>query len=266
MKAAIITVAGISSRFNEGIEEGKQRLKSIYFEGDPTDSLLFHLLDKCDYADRVFVVGGFRFNELADYIKNYVEKELQNKVTLVFNEHYKTLGSGYSLYLGLQKAFQLNNMEEILFVEGDLDIDVESFQKVINGRTSIFTYNTEPIYADKAVVLYRDKKGSYHYAFNSSHGFLKINEAFSVLLNSGQMWKFREMDVLKAAGEAFLVRNMAGTNLEIIQEYLDHVQQDKIQILGLKQWINCNTRSDYKRIKEGWDRVSEGFTGQTAYG
>ena len=68
MKVAIITVAGISSRFNEGIEEEKRQLKAVYFEGNSKNSLLSHLLDRCDYADRIFIVGGFKFDELTDYI------------------------------------------------------------------------------------------------------------------------------------------------------------------------------------------------------
>ena len=262
MKAAIITVAGISSRFNEGIEEEKRQLKAVYFEGNSKNSLLSHLLDRCDYADRIFIVGGFKFDELTDYINTFVKKELQNKVTLIFNEYYEEFGSGYSLYLGLKNAFLLDHIEEILFVEGDLDIDPESFQRVIHGNASVLTYNTEPIYASKAVVLYRDNKGNYHYAFNSSHGFLTINEDFSVLLNSGQLWKFREIDILKNASESFFKRNKGGTNLEIIQEYLDHIEQGEIQIIGLKQWTNCNTRDDYRRIKERWDRDSEGIAGE----
>ena len=43
MRAAVITVAGISSRFNEGIEEDKKCLKAIYTEGNTSDTLLSHL-------------------------------------------------------------------------------------------------------------------------------------------------------------------------------------------------------------------------------
>ena len=45
----------------------------------------------------------------------------------------------------------------------------------------------------------------------------------------------------------------SGTNLEIVQEYINHIKQNEIMILGLKRWINCNTREDYKKIKIYWE-------------
>ena len=68
MKVAVITVAGISSRFNEGIEEAGRCLKAIYTEGNLSDTLLFHLVKKCSYADRIIVVGGYKFEDLEQYI------------------------------------------------------------------------------------------------------------------------------------------------------------------------------------------------------
>ncbi len=47
MRIAIITNAGISSRFNEGIPEGEKKLKAIYHEGDMKNTLLYHQLIKC---------------------------------------------------------------------------------------------------------------------------------------------------------------------------------------------------------------------------
>ena len=47
MKVAIITVAGISSRFNEEIEDENKCLKAIYSEGSVKDTLLYHILNKC---------------------------------------------------------------------------------------------------------------------------------------------------------------------------------------------------------------------------
>ena len=41
MKAAIITVAGISSRFNEGIPEDKKELKAIFTEQTEKETLLY---------------------------------------------------------------------------------------------------------------------------------------------------------------------------------------------------------------------------------
>ena len=46
MKIAVITVAGISSRFNEGIASEKKVLKCLYTEGKRTDTLLYNLVKK----------------------------------------------------------------------------------------------------------------------------------------------------------------------------------------------------------------------------
>lgn len=46
MKIAIITIAGISSRFNEGIKEDKKVLKCLYTEGGKEETLLYHLVKK----------------------------------------------------------------------------------------------------------------------------------------------------------------------------------------------------------------------------
>ena len=29
---------------------------------------------------------------------------------------------------------------------------------------------------------------------------------------------------------------------------------DEIELIGLKRWVNCNTREDYKVIKEYWSK------------
>ena len=44
------------------------------------------------------------------------------------------------------------------------------------------------------------------------------------------------------------------TNLAIIQKYFDLVDNDEIELIGLNHWVNCNTREDYKLIKEYWSK------------
>jgi len=247
MRAAIITVAGKSSRFNKGIPEAEKQLKAIYGGNDNT--LLYHLLQKCAFADRIVVVGGYKFESLKDYCIG-LESLIRNKISLVFNDHYEDLASGYSLYLGLQEAFK-HNAEEILFVEGDLDMDNESFAKVVRSEKSVLTYTFEPIYANKAVVLYKNDRNQYCYAFNSSHGLLSVQSPFSCILNSGQTWKFTEIDTLKRANEQFYKESRDETNLRIIQNYLDMgVVAD---LISFKRWTNCNTKEDYKQIVSYWE-------------
>ena len=52
MKIAIITVAGISSRFNRGIPEEEKILKCIYWEDDPKNTLIYQLLNKVSAYER----------------------------------------------------------------------------------------------------------------------------------------------------------------------------------------------------------------------
>ena len=250
MRCAIITVAGISSRFNAGVPEDKKQLKAVFTEDDKKNTLLYHLLKKCGFADRIIVVGGYKFEDLKQYCCG-LEQDLQGKLTLVYNNHYEDLNSGYSLYLGLKEAFK-SDVEEILFVEGDLDIDKASFDGVIDAERSVLTYTLEPIYANKAVVLYQDKKGCFKYAFNSSHGLLSIDEPFACILNSGQTWKFTDMEALRKANVDFEKNEIDGTNLRVIQRYIEAVSTDSIELVRMNRWTNCNTKNDYKKIVEYW--------------
>ena len=249
MKVAIITVAGISSRFNEGIPEEKRELKAIYTESGPEDTLLCHLIKKCIFADKIIIVGGYRFESLKAYC-DALDSMLKDKLVLVYNDRYMDLGSGYSFYLGLEEALGYSP-EEILFVEGDLDVDKESLNDVINAKNSVLTYNYEPIYANKAVVLYRNAEGQFKYAFNSNHGELLIEEPFSCILNSGQVWKFTDAVSLKNANKKFYEEAVDGTNLVIIQNYLN--AGVKIDLMPIKRWTNCNTRDDFKKIASYWE-------------
>ena len=254
MKIVIITVAGKSSRFNKDVSEEDKILKCLYYEDNPQDTLIYHMLEKVGYADRIVVVGGYKYDDLVDYINTNIPQNFQDKILTVYNNHFSDLSSGYSLYLGVKES--LNNftdIDEILFVEGDLDIDSESFDKVISSDKNVLTFNYEPIYSNKAVVLYQNEDDEYHYLFNSDHGLLSLDEPFKAIFNSGQTWKFKDMDLLKMANDNFYENLIDDTNLGIIQKYFDLVKNtDEIEIIGLKRWVNCNTRKDYKLIKNYW--------------
>ena len=250
MKAAIITAAGISSRFNEGIPEEEQKHKCIYYEKNMKDTLLARLLEKCFYADKIIVVGGSRYEDMQAYCQA-LPGMIKNKLILTYNSHYADLASGYSLYVGLKELFErYDDVEEVLFSEGDLDVDRMSFEKIVKSEKDVLTYSHEPIYADKAVVLYRDGKGNFRYAFNSEHKLLFIEQPFSCILNSGQIWKFRSADLLQRAAEKFYRENKTETNLKIIQDYIELRGSENFDVIGLKRWVNCNTRQDYRKILE----------------
>lgn len=249
MKIAIITVAGISSRFNIDCTDEQKVLKAIYYTEKWNNTLLYHMLRKCSFADNIIIVGGYEYESLCAYCDG-LDLGLREKLILVYNEHYHDYGSGYSLYLGLKEAFKYN-ADEILFVEGDLDVDDDSFYRVINTKGNVLTYNYEPIYADKAVVLYADGNNSFHYAFNSDHGLLSIKDSFSCILNSGQIWKFHDLDALRESANEFYAREKTGTNLYIIQCFLN--RNSEVSIVGLDEWTNCNTKEDYNIILARWE-------------
>ena len=255
LKIAIIGVAGISSRFNKDIPDSEKVLKCIYFEDNPKDTLIYHMVEKLDSYDKIIVVGGFKYSDLIDYAK----KHLKDNISIVYNGHFEDLSSGYSLYLGIKEALEnFSDIEEILFVEGDLDIDDDSFSKVVSSERNVLTFNHELIYSNKAVVLYQNDNDEYHYLFNSDHGTLIIPEEFKAIFNSGQTWKFQDMDLLKIANDNFKEYLIEDTNLAIIQKYFDLVKNnDEIELIGLKHWVNCNTREDYKLIKDYWRKNDE---------
>jgi hypothetical protein len=256
LKIAIITVAGISSRFNKDIPEDKKVLKCIYWEDHPQNTLIYHLISKVSSYDKIIVVGGFKFNDLTTYISENIPQGLKEKISMYYNEYYDDLSSGYSLYVGIKEALNSYNIiDEILFVEGDLDIDDESFSKVVDSQKNVLTYNRQPIYSNKAVVLYQNENDDYKYLFNSNHGLLILTEAFKAIFNSGQVWKFQDIRLLKAANDNFKENLIEDTNLAIIQKYFDLVDNDKIEVMELVHWVNCNTRDDYKIIKDYWEQI-----------
>ena len=254
MRVAIVTVAGLSSRFNEGLPEHKRHLKCIYTSDAKEETLLNHLLQKLSYADRIIVVGGYRYDALKFYMEQVVCPRLRDKVLLVRNEHYSDLSSGYSLYLALERAFVLHSdIKDILFAEGDLEIDQDSLDCVINSKDNVATYSRDPIDAKKSVVLYQDTGKRLKYVFNRLHGAISIDEPFLRAFNSGQVWKFNRMDILKRANEIFIESYREETNLAIVREYFNAIPVSEVEILGFKRWINCNTRQDYEFIRKLWE-------------
>ena len=250
MNAAIITVAGISSRFNADVPEREKTLKAIYTAFSPKETLLYQLVRKCAFADRIIVVGGYQFEQLQKFIRE-VCLPLWPQLVLVENPRYADLSSGYSLYLGITEALK-HRPDRVLFVEGDLDIDDMSFEKVVRSGKNVLTYTKDPVYARKSVALYQKGDGRYQYAFNSAHGLLSIPEPFSMICNSGQLWQFTDAAALKTANDTFFRDNINDTNLGIIQGYLDRVEPDSVELIRLDRWTNCNTRDDYNHICTFW--------------
>lgn len=247
LKILIVTVAGMSSRFSESL--GYPCLKCLYHEGNIKDSLLYRMLHRNDEFDYYVVVGGFRYEELEKVIATDFE-EFGDRIILVKNEHYADYGSCYSLYLGLERIKDLD-FDEVVFAEGDLYVDEESFQKIYQAPNNVITCNQEAIWANKAVAFYYDTDNRLHYIYDTSHSALEIREPFLGIFNSGQIWKFADRERLRQVLASVDIKEWKGTNLVLVQKYFGALNGDEYDVVTFQEWINCNTVSDYKRIGDG---------------
>lgn len=243
MRALIITVAGMSTRFNAGIKT--PNLKSIYRDKNNL-SLLSIILDKTEQIDKIVIVGGYMYDSLLTYIHTLPEF-LNNKILAVFNPFYDKYGSGYSLYLGIE-CLKQEIFHEIIFVEGDLYFEKHDFEKIVVSNKNIITINSTPIYSKSAVVVYLCQNNNLHYLYNTDHGLLEIEEPFKAVFNSGQIWKFTDTQKLYEDITELTDEQIRGTNLEIIQKYFGNLQPEQYEILRMETWVNCNTIDDYDYI------------------
>lgn len=247
MKVLLITAAGLSSRFSESL--GHACLKCIYHENSPHEALLYRMIRQNADFDCYVVVGGFCFDALADFIHQYLS-DLEKRIVLVKNEMYETYGSGYSLYLGLQEIMNMD-YSELVFAEGDLYIDTASFCQVCTTPQNAITYNRESIRANKAVAFYFDIQGKVRYIYDTCHNALEIKEPFTGIFNSGQIWKFVQPELVRHSFSALKESDWIGTNLVFIQHYFGSLSKEDYALLELQTWINCNTITDFRKMKKG---------------
>lgn len=245
-KAVIITVAGTSTRFRKSI--GKDCLKCIYTEGSEKDTLLYRLVELCRDFDKIVIVGGYMFEDLSSFVAKTLS-DLSSKISLVKNEHFEDLGSGYSLYLGVM-SLKDSGIDEIVFAEGDLFFDSGSFKKISETTSNVITTNNDPIEARKAVAFYLNTDGKVKYIYDTNHSSLEIKESFLGIYNSGQVWKFSEPSKLFSSAEKLTEEENKGTNLVLVQKYFDQIDNDKLQVIHFDKWINCNTVEDYRKYGE----------------
>lgn len=242
MKSLIITVAGMSSRFNKDTKEDV--LKCLYYEDKPENTLLSLQVHKTvDLVDEIIVVGGYKYDDLLVFIQNYM-KDVNKKMKVVYNDHFHDYGSGYSLIKGIEVVSDQTN--EITFIEGDLFFDTESVEMIINSSKDVISVNNEPILSNKAVALYFDAYNHPHYIYDTSHSCLEIHEPFTAIYNSGQMWKFRNPTRVREICQFLTPEQEQGTNLEIVQKYFGAYLKTQLDIVRVNLWYNCNTVADYR--------------------
>jgi len=236
MKSLIITVAGMSSRFNKDTKENV--LKCLYYEDTPANSLLSLQVHKT-----YDLVDGYKYEDLERFIRTEM-KDVNHKMKLVYNDHYSDYGSGYSLLKGIEMVSE--KADEITFIEGDLFFDTDSVEQIINSKKDVISVNNEPILSNKAVALYIDAQNYPHYIYDTSHSCLEIHEPFTAIYNSGQMWKFMNPNRVREICQYLTPEQVQGTNLEIIQYYFGVFEISQLDIVRVNLWFNCNTVSDYR--------------------
>jgi hypothetical protein len=241
MRVLIITVAGTATRFN--IDSDKPVLKCIYYKENPQYSLLYQIFLKASVCDRIIVVGGFEYRNLVNYINTYLSTFTQ-KTEIIFNPHFEDYGSGYSLYLGIKAARKIN-ADEIIFTEGDLYFSQYDFKNVIDNKNDVLTINSIPIESGKAVMFYENLSGYINYLYDPKHEELFIKEPFRSVYNSAQIWKFTNPIKLYNINEKINEYQNKANNLVIINRYFSDITRDKISIITMNNWINCNTIKDY---------------------
>lgn len=252
MKILILTVAGMSTRFSQSL--GKKCLKCIYYQSDITESLLYRMLHNPVDFDKYIIVGGYMYEELQKVIEEEFV-EYREKVILVYNEKYAEYGSGYSLYKGLEAAVTFG-FDEIVFAEGDLFVDSESFERIYESSQDVVTSNRETIFANKSVVFYLDAHDCIHYVYSTEHDMLMIDEPFAAIFNSGQIWKFRQPECIRNIYEKMREEDWKGTNLVFVQKYFQAIPREECQIIQFKKWINCNTIKDFEDYRCSIDKGS----------
>lgn len=243
-RSLIITVAGTATRFNKDLT--KEMLKCLYYEGKAENCLLCQIIQNSGAFDQYVVVGGYLYDDLVAFAKKNLSY-LGDKLTLIYNPHFRDYGSGYSLNIGI-KALN-DDIDEVVFAEGDLYFDKESMAAVVESENSVLTTNHEDILSNKAVALYIDVNNHPKYIYDTNHKYLQISEPFKAIYNSGQIWKFSDASILHTIVDSLNESEQQGTNLIIVQKYFDAFT-GKVDAKPMDIWFNCNTVFDYRKVLE----------------
>lgn len=246
MKCVIITVAGRSERFNRDAETPE--LKCIFYGSDKRKTLLYSMLKKCTGYEKAVIVGGYQFEALKAYIEE-VKKDFPFCIEAVYNPRFAEYGSGYSLFLGLKACLKEESCSEILFAEGDLAVDAESFETVKRSSKSCFTVNGEDICSDKSVIVYIDHNNRIRYQYDTSHGFFVLTEPFYSIYNSGQIWKLADCKKVEEIMAQMPEEEWHGTNLVFIEKYFNSIDRNDVEKVRFRYWVNCNLRSDFEKCE-----------------
>lgn len=246
-RALIITSAGCSTRF--GLSVGKEVLKVLYHEGEPKECLLAEQLALAapEELDTTVIVGGFAFDELCKFVDRHYNGD--RRIETVCNDKFREYGSCYSLACGL-RTLRDRRLDEIIFMEGDLFLDAPSFSSVVASERDVVTANRDMICADKSVIFYATPDGRLRYVYDTLHAVLRIDEAFTRLGNSGQVWKFRNTALLHDIIDRLGPGLFSDTNLLPVERYFNARGLEHVEFITFDTWFNCNTIDDYHAIRK----------------
>lgn len=242
MRAFITTVAGQSTRFNQGYADPV--LKCLYHTEKTPECILSRLLRQAAGAgfDRLIVVGGYRYQDLQRMVEEYHDPSIE----LVYNPRWKDSGSMYSLYYG---ALAAEGASEILFCEGDIITDGESFRRLASAPKDSFAIARDPIFADRSVAAYQSSDDRLHYLFDTNHGALTFPPNVKAIFHSAQAWKISDAETFTRMNVHLTETERRGTNLVLIEQYFQRHPMESLNLITLEHWINCNTREDFARYE-----------------
>ena len=248
-KFLLITCAGQATRFKES---GGNTHKSIFsIDGDICKSPLGIMCQYAKFIERTpVIVTGFMADEIDDALSELSSK-LEIQIYSTYNEHYSDLGSNESLICGLQFIMQNFDYAEydIMFAEGDLIVDFDTFREIANSSYNVITTNGNSIInMNKAVVVYQNVHGTYKWAYDPAHKSVSITDAVW-LAESGQIWKFKiDYICLYNILYGLIKSDRKDTNLNMIYKIFTYCGDtvDAVKIETFKQWFNVNTVNDYK--------------------
>jgi len=251
-RALIITSAGCSRRFSSSL--GKDVLKVLYSEGKPKECLLGLQLEliKHEEIDTIIVVGGYAFSELCEFIKQNYSQD--RRIKIVYNSKFNKYGTCYSFACGV-KALGVDDFDEVIFMEGDLVFDAATFADVVSASRDVITLSPAIVSADQSVIFYVTPKGVLHYLYDTQHKLLQVRAAFKKLGNSGQLWKFCDVKLLKNVIKKMGKGLCEDTNLRPIEQYFNLRGIDETEFIVFRFWVNCNTLNDYKVIRKNQKKL-----------
>ena len=244
-RAAIIAAAGCSARFRRSV--GRDVLKVLYYEQEPKECLLSRQLDLLTATDfaHVVIVGGYNFQALEQFIRQYHAED--QRISLVYNGQYEEFGTCFTFACGLN-ALELSRIDQVVLIEGDLFFERDDFQEIVAAESDVITANSELICADKSVVFYIAQDNKIFYTYDTAHRQLRVDAPFSVMGNSGQVWKFCDPLLLANIVNGLGSAGCSDTNLLPIEQYLNVRGINQAKVVKFGSWFNCNTIDDFHAI------------------